>query len=193
MMREYQIYSPWVDIKILSQNGCCHSWALNMPAWSSLSPRRLPFGLIWLSGFPKYKILFASFLTFLVCLLLFSFSLFYSLQLSILEIFRLKCFNIEVNWFIWFITIPIRDNLLYKGNDLWNVLCNSCYIIWISYSKFSHIIEKVILPLFCELKVLDSLLVWIICFLYNETILRYRSQAEEQLDWPTRWVRPCWR
>jgi hypothetical protein len=107
-----------------------------VPSGSSLSPRRIPLGLIGLRGFPKSEILLIPFLPFLIGLLLLSFSLFDSFQLSVFEFF-LKSLDIEVNRSIGSISISVGDNSFDKGHNLRDVLCNPGNIVWNANSKLT--------------------------------------------------------
>jgi hypothetical protein len=117
----------------LPQNRYSHCWTLYMPTWSSLTPWRRPFRLIWFCGFPKCEIFFISFLSQLICLLLLSFCLFNSFQFSIFE-FCLERFDIKIDWTIRHIGVTVGDNFLDKFYDFLYKLCDSSQIIWILYS-----------------------------------------------------------
>lgn len=136
VMWEDKINTTWMNVKLLTQDRCRHSRALNVPSRPALTPRRIPFRLIWLWGFPKCKIFFVPFLTFLICLFFLSFSLFNSFKLAIFEFF-LKCFNIKVDRSIGRICIAIGNNSFNKGHNLWHILCNSSNIVRNANSKLA--------------------------------------------------------
>jgi hypothetical protein len=57
MMGEHQIPSSRVNVYItLLEDSTTHGWALNMPAWSTFAPRRIPGWFTWLRVLPKYKV-----------------------------------------------------------------------------------------------------------------------------------------
>lgn len=135
-MREDQIDSTRMNVKVLSQNFAGHSWALNVPSWSSVSPRWSPERLLWFSSFPKGKVFFVLFFSLLITFLLFGFCLLDPFQLTIFE-FGLECSEIKINRAIRSIGVTIINNFLYKSHDFRNILGNSSQIIWILYSQLS--------------------------------------------------------
>ena len=56
MMRENQVLTAAVNINCLTKIAPVHSRTLDMPAGSSLAPRRIPVRLPFLGGFPKCEI-----------------------------------------------------------------------------------------------------------------------------------------
>mmetsp|Transcript_30576 Transcript_30576/g.65610 ORF Transcript_30576/g.65610 Transcript_30576/m.65610 type:complete len:209 (-) Transcript_30576:971-1597(-) len=57
VMRKHQINSSTVNIKIFTNHIACHNAALNMPTWTTGSPRRLPRWLTGIARFPQDKII----------------------------------------------------------------------------------------------------------------------------------------
>ena len=57
MVREYQVLAAGMNINLLAQVAFGHNGALNMPARTSVAPRRLPERLPFLLRLPEHEII----------------------------------------------------------------------------------------------------------------------------------------
>ncbi len=56
MMREHQVWTATVNVKMVTQAAGRHGWTFNMPARTSIAPRWSPRRFVFLGMFPQYKV-----------------------------------------------------------------------------------------------------------------------------------------
>lgn len=175
VMRESQIFSSCMNVNSVSKYLISHCGALNMPAWSALSPFRRPARFSWLWRFPEREIVFILLLSLLFLLRLFAehtFSLFQHFfniffleglwhQFGILvPCLFFKLHHIEVNWSsLCFVGVSVVDDFLDKFLNLWHELRHTSeHVRWVDLQTL-HISEEGAFPLLAEFSERDIKLV----------------------------------
>ena len=138
MMWKLKIFSSRMNINSVRENTRTHYRALNMPTWSSESPRGLILRLILFRLFPKSKIFSISFFIHkLIIFFIFLFDLWFAFDYFFLD-FKLRIdksiiflisLYIKINRPIRLIGESIGNNLLNKLDYFWDELCDSCHNI----------------------------------------------------------------
>ena len=128
VVREDQVNTSRVDVHFLAKNWDSHGRALNMPAGSTFTPRRGPFGFVGFGGFPEGKVLLVFLFAFFVFLFFLGFSLFNSFELAVFELFSVG-FDVKVYWSIGGICVTVGDDFFDECDDFRDVFGDSGDVI----------------------------------------------------------------
>lgn len=159
MMRKLEILTPRVNINPSWNNTRTHNWTLDVPTWSTKSPRRLILRLIFLRFLPKSKILSISLLiNKLIILFIFLWLLIFIFDNFLLNfqtginkpIILLISFNIKINRSIGFVSKSIGNDFLNEFHNLRYKLSNSSDNVWrVNFEQPTNV-KEILLPILSD-------------------------------------------